>query len=210
MPTADVFNGVVDISHHNNTVDLAMARQSGIVGVIQKASQGQDYVDPTYKDNRAKAQAAGLLWGSYHFGTGEDGVSQAEHFLDVVQPDADTLLVLDLEANPQGPNMTLVEARAFVTHLQDMTGRWPGLYSGHYIKALLGTETDPVLGNCWFWLAQYGPTAVVPVTWTKWTMWQYTDGAVGPEPHAVPGIGRCDRDRFNGSEDELRTFWSGR
>ena len=210
MPTADVFNGVVDISHHNNTVDLAMARQSGIAGVIQKASQGQDYVDPTYKDNRAKAQAAGLLWGSYHFGTGEDGVSQAEHFLDVVQPDADTLLVLDLEANPQGPNMTLVEASAFVTHLQDVTGRWPGLYSGHYIKALLGTETDPVLGNCWFWLAQYGPTAVVPVTWDTWTLWQYTDGAVGPEPHSVPGVGRCDRDRFNGSEAGLRTFWSAR
>ena len=210
MPTADVFNGVVDISHHNNTVDLAKARQSGISGVIQKASQGQDYVDPTYKDNRSKAQDAGLLWGSYHFGTGEDGVAQAEHFLDVVQPDADTLLVLDLEANPQGPNMTLVEARAFVTHLQDVTGRWPGLYSGHYIKALLGTETDPVLGNCWFWLAQYGPTAVVPVTWDTWTLWQYTDGAVGPEPHSVPGIGRCDRDRFNGSEAGLRTFWSAR
>src|SRR5260221_6047557 len=133
MPAADAFNGVVDISHHNNKVDFAKARESGIAGVIQKASQGQDFVDPTYKANRTKAQAAGMLWGAYHFGTGADGVSQAEHFLDVVQSDADTLLVLDLEANPQGPNMTLVEARAFVSPLQEVTGRMPGLYSGHYI-----------------------------------------------------------------------------
>ena len=29
----------------------------------------------------------------------------------------------DFEANPQGPSMTLEEARAFVTHIHDMTGR---------------------------------------------------------------------------------------
>ena len=58
------------------------------------------------------------------------------------------------------------------------------------------------------WLAQYGPTAVVPPNWATWTLWQYTDGAVGPEPHQVPGIGRCDRDRFNGTESELKSFWT--
>ena len=202
-------NVVIDISHHNATVNLKTAREkSGVVGVIHKASQGQGYVDPTYKSNRKKAQDVGMLWGAYHFGTGSDGITQAEHFLSVVQPASDTLLVLDLEANPQGPNMTLVEARAFVTHVKAVTGRPPGLYSGHYIKALLGNTSDPVLGECWFWLAQYGPTAVVPPAWQTWTMWQYTDGGLGPEPHAVAGVGRCDRDKFQGTEEELRTFWS--
>jgi lysozyme len=205
----EAFNGVIDLSHHNGTVDLQQASQNGIVGVIHKATQGQAYVDPTYAGNRTKATGAGLLWGAYHFGTGSDGVSQADHFLNAVQPDATTLLVLDLEANPQGPNMSLVEARAFVTHVRDVTGRHPGLYSGHYIKALLGSQTDPVLANCWFWLAQYGPTAVVPTNWPTWTMWQYTDGGLGPEPHTVPGVGRCDRDKFNGTEEQLRILWTG-
>jgi hypothetical protein len=62
--------------------------------------------------------AAGLLFGAYHFGTGSDGASQAEHFLDVVQPNADTVVVLDFESNPAGPSMTLEEARAFVTHIK--------------------------------------------------------------------------------------------
>ena len=61
------------------------------------------------------------------------------------RPDAQTLLVLDLEASPQGPKMNLEEARAFVTHVRDVTGRWPGLYSGHCIKDPLGTSLGPVL-----------------------------------------------------------------
>src|SRR5260370_25747389 len=83
----------------------------------------------------------------------------------------------------------------------------PGLYSGHYIKDLLGTNSDPVLANCWFWLSQYGPTAVVPANWPTWTMWQYTDGAVGPQPHSVPGAGMCDRDKFNRDQAGLPTRW---
>jgi lysozyme len=38
-------------------------------------------------------------------------------------------------------------------------------------------------------------------------MWQYTDGAVGPEPHDIPGFGNCDRDMFNGTSVDLQTFW---
>jgi len=204
----DITNAVVDISHHNGNVNLDKAAQSGILGVIQKATQGQSAVDPTYKSNRTKATKAGLLWGAYHFGTGSDGLKQAENFLNVVGADPRTLLVLDFEPNLTGPSMTLEEARAFVTHVKEATGRFPGLYSGHFIKELLGTGKDPVLANCWFWLAQYGPTAVVPPNWQTWTLWQYTDGAVGPEPHQVPGIGRCDRDRFNGTEKELESFWN--
>src|SRR5262245_22375804 len=96
------FNGVIDLSHHNGTVDLQAAAASGIAGVIHKATQDQTYVDPAFTANRALAQRAGLLWGAYHFGTGADGVVQADWFLQTVQPDAATLLVLDLEANPQG------------------------------------------------------------------------------------------------------------
>jgi lysozyme len=63
------------------------------------------------------------------------------------------------------------------------------------------------LANCWFWLAQYGPVAVVPPNWPTWTMWQYTDGAAGPGPHEVDGIGHCDRNRFQGDEEHLHKLW---
>ncbi len=201
-------NAIIDISHHNGTrLDFAKAKADGILGVIHKASQGQANRDPIYKTNRTRARAAGLLWGAYHFATGSDGVKQAIHFLETVGDPADTLLVLDFEPNPTGPSMSLGEARAFTTHVFEQTGKWPGLYAGHYLKELLGTQTDPVLANSWLWIAQYGPTAVIPPNWPTWTMWQYTDGAVGPAPHQVKGIGRCDRDRFNGSEAQLHKLW---
>ena len=205
MPTP--LNAVVDISHHNGNVNFAKAKDAGIIGVIQKATQGQSNVDPTYKTNKIKALNAGLLWGAYHFATGSDGLKQAENFLSVVGNDPKTLLVLDFEPNLTGPSMSLEEARAFVTSVKDRTGRFPGFYSGHFIKQLLGTSSDPVLAKCWFWLAQYGKTAVVPPNWPTWTLWQYTDGVIGPEPHTVSGIGRCDRDLFNGSETQLRKLW---
>jgi len=200
-------NCIIDLSHHNGNVDLGKAKTAGIAAVIQKATQGTSYKDPTFDTNRKKASDAGLLFGAYHFGTGADGVEQADFFVNTVQPNSGDLLVLDFEANAQGPSMTMEEARAFVTHVQAVNARWPGLYSGHYLKELLGTSSDPVLTNCWLWISQYGPTPVIPHAWKAWTMWQYTDGAAGPEPKPVDGVGACDRDTFNGTLDGLRNLW---
>jgi len=200
-------NSIIDLSHHNANPDLQRAKAAGIVGVIQKATQGTSFTDPTFAANRQKAADAGLLFGAYHFGVGADGVEQADFFLNVMQPGDSDIIVLDFEANAQGPSMTMDEARAFVTHVNSVTTRWPGLYSGHYLKELLGANSDPVLVNCWLWISQYGPTAVIPPAWKAWTMWQYTDGALGPEPHTVDGIGACDRDTYNGSADDLVAFW---
>jgi lysozyme len=203
----DYLNAMIDTSHWDRNVDFQAVASSGVLGVIQKATQGQLDVDPTYETNRVKATQADLLWGAYHFGTGDDGVRQAEHFLSVVGDYERVLLALDLEQNPVGPSMDLEQARAFVTHVQERTGRFPGLYGGSYLKSLIGARSDPVLAQCWFWIAQYGPTPVVPPNWPTWTFWQYTDGAYGPQPHTTDGIGRCDRSFFNGPEAQFRRLW---
>jgi lysozyme len=200
-------NVIVDLSHHNGNVDLKQASEYGIVGVIHKATQGIGNVDHTYIAHREQAKEANMLWGAYHFGVGGSGTMQADWFLHKSEPDDSTLLVLDLETNKTGSSMTLSQARDFVEHIHEETGRFPGLYSGDRIKSLLGDKLDPILSQCWFWLAQYGDHANVPPCWPTWTMWQYTDGNVGPQPHYVPGIGHCDRDKFNGSMDQLRKLW---
>lgn len=200
-------NVVIDISHHNGTVDLGNAQQAGIVGVIHKATQGSSFSDPAYQRNLQQAQTLGLLWGAYHFGNGDDGVSQADFFLNTVQPTGNTILVLDFESNNAGSTMSLQEARDFVTHIQAVTGIWPGLYGGSYLKEQLGSQTDPILQNCWLWLAQYGPTPVLPPGWANWTLWQYTDGHIVTDPNPIPGISPCDRDFFIDSQGVLQTKW---
>jgi lysozyme len=201
-------NVVVDISHHNGNVDLTKAQQAGIVGVIHKGTQGTGYFDNMYNQNRQKASAAGLLWGAYHFGTNADGAAQADYFLSQINADKETLLVLDYEPNGNS-TMTLSQAEAFVSRINDVTGRFPGLYSGSLIKQQLGGKPpDPILSQCFLWLAQYGPQPQnIPATWSTWTLWQYTDGAAGPAPHAVDGIGPCDRDQFNGTLAQLQALW---
>jgi len=204
---ADPLNVVIDISHHNANPNFQQASAAGILGVIHKATQGLTYKDPMYLTNRQKALDAGLLWGAYHFGDGSDGTAQADFFLSVVNPDPRTLMVLDFEPNTQGPTMSLDGARAFVNEVNVKVGRFPGLYSGSLIKDQLGSKKDPVLAQCFFWLAQYGSTAVIPPNWPTWTLWQYTDGNLGPLPHSVGGIGNCDRDKFNGDVDALNKLW---
>ena len=201
-------NVVVDLSHHNGNVDLTKAQQAGIVGVIQKATQGTGMVDNMYTTNRQKAQAAGLLWGAYHFGTAGDGAAQADFFLNTANADEQTLLVLDFEPN-KNSTMTLDQARAFVSRIKQVTGRFPGLYSGNLIKEQLGGKPpDPILSQCFLWIAQYGPAPThIPQTWSTWTFWQYTDGNIGPQPHTVDGIGNCDRDQFNGTIEQLQKLW---
>lgn len=206
-----MINAVVDISHHNRVASFAKARDAGIFGVIHKATQGAAYVDPTFAANRRRARDAGLRVGAYHFGTAGDPLAQAEHFVETAGGDA--LLVLDFEGNPQGYDMSLLDAEHFVHHVHALTGRYPGLYSGHTIKEALVRAgiTAPAqteLSKCWLWIAQYGAAPLIPRIWSRWTLWQYTDGAAGRPPHDVPGIGRCDRDMFNGTADELATFWA--
>jgi lysozyme len=204
----DGLNAIVDVSHLNGNPDFVAMKDAGVIGVIHKATQGVSYSDPTYGTHKDAALAAGLLWGAYHFSTGDDGVAQADYFLSTVGDATNTVLVLDFEANPTGPSMSLEEARAFVTHVNGTVGRYPGLYAGHYLKEMIGSGTDSVLASCWFWLSQYGPTAVVPANWDQWTMWQYTDGAANAPPqNPISDVWHGDRNTFNGDEQALRAFW---
>lgn len=188
-------DAIIDLSHFNSNPDFTLAKNAGILGVIHKATQGATFVDPTYLPHRQAATAAGQHWGAYHFADNTDAAAQADFFLET----AGSLPVLALDFEQ---NMTLDQARAFVSRIHAVTGRWPGLYGGDYLKQLLGAAKDPVLANCWLWLAQYEEPAIVPSNWTAWTLWQYTSTAT------IPGIGQCDRSRFNGTAADLRAFFT--
>lgn len=204
-----MINTVVDLSHHNGQVDFQRAKANGIQGVIYKATQGETNQDATYIARRDKAKKAGLMWGAYHFGTVKDVKKQAANFLNVVKPTNKDLLVLDFEDNTTGTTMSLNQAREFIKIIYKETGRYPGLYSGALLKAELGNQEDPLLKNCWLWISHYTPkpSPVIVRNWKTWTMWQYTDGALGGIPREVDGIGRCDRNRFNGDEEGLKRLW---
>jgi lysozyme len=205
-----LLNAVVDLSHHNTVASFDEARTAGILAVIHKATEGTTFIDAKYGDRRARAKSAGLLWGGYHFGTKGGVKEQVAHFLDIAHEAATDLLVLDFEPNPREGTMTLAEAEMFVTVVREQTGRFPVLYSGQsFLRERLGNKVDTPLRDCALWIARYAlQPPEIPKAFDRFALWQYTDGSAGPQPHQVTGIGRCDRDKFDGDEAGLKQFWT--
>lgn len=201
-------NAVIDLSHYQDVTSWTEVSADGIAGIINKCTQGTTFVDPTYAERQSAAKQAGLLWGAYHFGVGGDGAQQAQYFFEHATPAAGDLLVLDYEQNTSGSSMTLAEAEAFVTWIQQQRGKWPVLYGGSYLIDQLGGTANSTLCNCPLWIASYTSSPTLPPGWPQWTLWQYTDGQYGNPPYSVNGVGNCDRDQFNGTLQELQQFWA--
>jgi lysozyme len=202
-----VVNTIIDIYHGNN-INLERVKAAGIVAIIHKATEGATFQDSEYKERKRIAKEMGFLWGAYHFSTGADVRDQVENFLLQAEPDAEDLIALDFEPS-NGPDMTIAQAREFVTLVRDETGRYPVIYGGHTLREGVGPDRDPILANCPLWYARYRSTPIgIPrQIWPTYTLWQYTDGNVGPEPHSIDGIGRCDRNQFQGTTEQLIDSW---
>jgi lysozyme len=204
---------VIDISHHNDVRDLKIAAASGIKGVIHKATQGKAYADPDYAGRRVMAAEANLLWGAYHFNTGDNVKDQVRWFIDKAKPDDKTLLVLDYEDNRLS-NMNIHQAVEFLHRVEDMTGRKAAIYSGNRLKEsidLLNMIDRSYLTLHRLWICQYGPVAKLPHGFAKYWLWQFTGDGIGPLPHSVPGIAGSgiDINTFAGTRNELAASWSG-
>jgi len=228
-PSLIGLDAVIDISHFNRVGDIARARAgSNILGVIHKASEGFDWIDPTYAQRRAACESAGLLWGAYHFGTYErPGAEQAQSFLAAAQPSSDTLLALDLELNErnQANSMDIVRAEDFVRTILMSTGRLPVLYvhpawaDGEAMGGrgrTLGGAIRPgsMLAACDLWLADYRAQPELPTAWVGrgWRFWQYAgDGTSGgpfkPRTRQVAGVEKCDRNLFAADSTTLTRYW---
>lgn len=210
-----LLNVVIDL-YHGDEVDDSIGfhaiRDSGILAVIHKATEGVAGVDPAYRARRERARSVGLLWGSYHFGHHGSPIAQAEHYLNAIRPADGEVVCLDFEAQEGRPPMEVSEAEAFVEHIRHHLGRYPMLYSGQaFLREALGDAepTDTVLAKCPLWVARYSQQAPeLPPAFTSYVLWQYTGDGQGPGPHTVPGIrNHVDRSKFNGTPESLAEFW---
>ena len=220
---------MIDLSQSATVSDFRLVRRSGILGVIHKASEGSDYADGACAARRPQAEAAGLLWGTYHFGTAVgSGTQQAAFFLAASRPGPKTLLALDLEANENNPSnsMTLDQAEAFVQAVAEATGRLPVVYvhptwaNGDPLPGSGLTFAPPItpasiLARCGLWVADYHDSPEIPRAWAArgWRLWQYAGDESARHPaynqtNFVQGVSHCDRNLFNGDAAALDRFWS--
>ena len=62
-------DAVIDISHNVTVTDFAAVRRSNILGRHPQGERRRRLVRSVLRQRRRQAEAAGLLWGGYHFGT---------------------------------------------------------------------------------------------------------------------------------------------
>jgi GH25 family lysozyme M1 (1,4-beta-N-acetylmuramidase) len=203
----------LDVSHHNGLIDWAAVAGQKYVFAFAKATEGTGFTDGQFAHNWAGMKANSILRGAYHFFRANlDATRQANHFLKVMPaPQAGDLPpVLDLETTDGMSGTAILDAAAtWLALVEKASGRTPIIYtSARFWQENLAKAKDPNRfgGHYPVWVAYYRhvPQPPLPVGWTSWTFWQYTDSG------KVAGIpvkdGKADLDRFYGTLAQLRNL----
>jgi lysozyme len=196
----DVIRGL-DVSHYDETIDFAKVKAAGYEFCWAKCTEGTGNVDPRYKANKAKAKAAGLLFGAYHFfRPGLDPIAQAEWFLkNAAIETGDFRPMLDWEVHQSSSDP--LRAKQWLDRVERATGQKPIIYGPPYMLNDYGLP--PEFANYALCVAHYGTLEpLVPAPWKVWSFHQFTDKG------SVPGIPAADEDldRFNGTRENLLKF----
>jgi len=205
---------IIDLSQFQVNADLVAAKAAGVAAVILKATEGATFQDPGFLTLHDKAVAAGLKIGTYHFGTARPPAEQVENFITTVTRIAggfaNILPVLDLENNDHSPDNTISpeQGEEWVQRFKDRSGRTPLLYAGGFLRDRGGVARHVNLAACHLWLADYEATPIAIPGCPDWTLWQFTDGSLGPFAGKVPGVGRCDQSVFRGDAAAFEIFWT--
>jgi GH25 family lysozyme M1 (1,4-beta-N-acetylmuramidase) len=169
-------NGI-DIYEGDNISDWNAIKGAGVQVVIQKATQGVDYLDKLLDYRYPRIKEADLKFGAYHFAGGLNGhtpEAEAENFLKAISgKQIDTVLFLDIE-NYKNKTWDKQEAINFTNawfNYVKSKGYKVGLYTGEYFydNILKDNISDDIV----LWIAKYSSTA--PALYPTKASWQYSE-----------------------------------
>lgn len=135
--------------------------------VIIKATEGTNYINPTWEEQAGQVIQTNKLLGFYHFASVGNPIAEADFFISVVKNYiGKAVLVLDFEAgaiNAWGN----VGARQFLNRVKEKTGINPMIYMSSDVTRQFNwstiSSTNPL------WVAQYAsmnPTGYQSEPWT--------------------------------------------
>lgn len=152
-------------------------------------------LDPDFETDWKNMATAGVKRGAYqYFRPSQDTTAQANFVIGKVGTlgSSDMPAVIDVEVNEGvSPTALAAEVKLWLTLVEAGTGKTPMIYTGAYFWQ--DHVKDTTFGKYPLWIASYGHTCPsLPAGWTKWVLWQYSDGS-----------GKLDHDIFNGNAPEL-------
>lgn len=185
-----------DISSNNSEFNAAEYARAGHRAVAIKATEGTAFVNPDHGEWCLHAGLHHLAVIHYHLARpdlGDGPEAEADHFLSVALRLAGgrDYLVCDIErATPQGWSHDPAWTRTFDEYVQAHC---------RFHTVLYASESDLMTSDEWLhgdkrraWVAAWSSNPVsVPQGYGLFGR-QFTDGFIGPEPHSLAGVGRCD------------------
>lgn len=196
-----------DVSEYDDPIDwqkLALVKPF----VIMRASHGLHH-DVTFAAYWAEAKKLDLLVGAYHYVDPTlPFADQLRYFVQTVKlQKGDLYPILDLEEPPLWKHMPPANRIKYILKwaqaLEHIYGVKPIIYlSPSFVQDIIGIKEADALKDYPLWVAHYNiPFPWVPIPWTKFIMWQYS------ETGACPGIkGPCDLDVAPGTMADLQRF----
>lgn len=149
----------IDISSYQASLSLVAVSKS-IQGVIIKATEGTNYVNPYCDTHYQQAKKCKLLRGFYHFAGNNDPLAEAAFFYrNVLGYLHDGIPILDWEGE-----QSVDWVNRFVRQFHDLTGIWCWIYANPWRFNQGGVEK-----NCARWVASY--PAVSHPTFAQAAQW---------------------------------------
>lgn len=207
VPNLSPYPKGVDVASYQGNPDWQIAHDvGGLSFAIEKATEGVDYVNPTFARNWYSIKDNGLYRAAYHFARpwNTSARAEAEFFFGTVEGqglEPGDILALDFE--PDGGGDFGPWCVEFLQRVEELAGCKPIFYTAKgYIDAF-NLASYPVLGEYGLWLASWGRSTMppAPAPWQFVAFWQYSS------TESVPGIpGEVDADYFNGPEQNISLY----
>lgn len=183
-PVPATFNSYgIDISHHQGKIDWVVFKEKAdslIRFVYCKATEGTDFVDPQWENNRNQLTELNIKHGAYHFFNPKtSSLTQANHFLKYYNCNQNDLPpVLDSETEGDSDQHLIEEMKKWLIHVEESTGKRPIIYTSYHFY---NTKFKHAFEGYKFWIANYSNTPH-RVEHKDVIHWQYSDQG------KIPGI----------------------
>ncbi|MED3974628.1 GH25 family lysozyme [Priestia megaterium] len=197
---------VIDVSHHNGTINWTKVAMDGVKGVYIKLTEGTSFLSKTAYQNYLGAKNAKLRVGFYHYAHADnDPIEEVDFFLEKLgNMKVDLPHCLDLEEN-KGKSKAQVNAFGlkWMQYLEKKTGITPILYAG---LSFSNDNFSTAMAKYPLWVARYRDGAKRPIGfdapgdskyWSKWAMFQFTDEGKVKGISGNVDINEMDLDFFN-------------
>lgn len=214
---------VIDAFYNNSINWGEMRNDTRVAGIIHKATEGDDFIDPAYSTRRKTAKTRGYKWGSYHLLKKGDPIKQANFYLATIGNSSGEIMALDVECTVNSKcevekyRVSTPEIKAFLKVIKEKTGRYPIFYANHSVVSDLSKNhpNEEILTKTPLWYARFKSRVTDFSTgiWKTYKLWQFSSELNCTEDeqclYRVRGtLSDMDINVYNGTVEELKAEWA--